>query len=214
MSEINSIPVRKRGRRLSFDRDAALKNAMMTFWKFGYETTSVSDLLAAMNISAPSLYTAFGDKERLFIEAVDEYVASYGDAFHSALYEAATAKEGMERMLRFAVIEHMRPGTPKGCLLVTAAATGSDSSLNVQQYLAKKRSEHRNLIKARIQQGLKDGDVAEDVDAQGLSYFYSTVLQGLSIQARGGAKRKSLEFVAALAMQAWPDKVSLSKKKR
>ena len=71
--EIETIRPRKIGRPLSFDRNVALRQAMLTFWRYGYETTSVSDLTTAMGITAPSLYTAFGDKKQLFLEAVRLY---------------------------------------------------------------------------------------------------------------------------------------------
>ena len=66
-------PRRKTGRPLSFDREAALEQAMLTFWRHGYETTSIVDLTTAMGVTAPSLYAAFGDKQRLFLEAVRRY---------------------------------------------------------------------------------------------------------------------------------------------
>ena len=66
---MHALP-RRTGRPLSFDRDAALRQAMLTFWRHGYETTSVAELTAAMGVSAPSLYTAFGDKKQLFLEAM------------------------------------------------------------------------------------------------------------------------------------------------
>src|ERR1700712_982668 len=62
-----------RGRPLSFDRETALENAMHVFWERGYEAASIADLTAAMGITPPSLYTAFGDKERLFLEAIERY---------------------------------------------------------------------------------------------------------------------------------------------
>ena len=60
------VPRRARGRPLSFDREVVLERAMRLFWQQGYETTSVGDLTSAMGITAPSLYTAFGDKEGLY----------------------------------------------------------------------------------------------------------------------------------------------------
>ena len=68
-----STPRRRTGRPLSFDRDAALRQAMLTFWRYGYETASVANLTAAMGVTPPSLYAAFGDKERLFLEAMRLY---------------------------------------------------------------------------------------------------------------------------------------------
>jgi len=73
MKKTSDAGVRKRGRPLSFDRDAALQRAMEVFWAHGYEASSLQDLTQAMGINPPSLYAAFGDKEKLFMEVVDRY---------------------------------------------------------------------------------------------------------------------------------------------
>ncbi|CAM5651440.1 TetR/AcrR family transcriptional regulator OS=Streptomyces tendae OX=1932 GN=GUR47_14645 PE=4 SV=1 [Streptomyces tendae] len=69
---------RTRGRPRSFDRATALEAALLAFWEHGYEATSVSDLTRVMDIGAPSLYAAFGDKRSLFEEVVQEYGVRYG----------------------------------------------------------------------------------------------------------------------------------------
>ena len=85
-------PRKPRGRPLSFDRDAALETAMHVFWERGYEAASISDLTSAMGITPPSLYTAFGDKEQLFLEAIERYALGYGNISARALREETTAR--------------------------------------------------------------------------------------------------------------------------
>ena len=61
------------GRPREFDRDVALQEAMLVFWRKGFLATSMNDLCDAMGIRSPSLYAAFGSKEALYIEAVGHY---------------------------------------------------------------------------------------------------------------------------------------------
>jgi AcrR family transcriptional regulator len=96
-TETNDVPAcpaaahKPRGRPLSFDRDVALEKAMHVFWERGYEAASISDLTAAMGITPPSLYTAFGDKEKLFFEAIERYALGPGGIGRRALDEEPTA---------------------------------------------------------------------------------------------------------------------------
>ena len=61
------------GRPRTFDRDEALKKAMMMFWEKGYEGTTMSDLINAVGMKAPSVYAAFGNKDQLFNEVIQLY---------------------------------------------------------------------------------------------------------------------------------------------
>src|SRR5688572_33136097 len=88
-----------RGRPRSFDRDKALERAMHVFWKQGYEATSLNDLTRAMRINPPSLYAAFGDKEHLYLEALERYQRSRLESVAKWLDEEPTAKAGVARLL-------------------------------------------------------------------------------------------------------------------
>ena len=61
------------GRPRAFDMDQALDQALHVFWEKGYAGTSITDLTEAMGINPPSLYAAFGNKEKLFKKALDRY---------------------------------------------------------------------------------------------------------------------------------------------
>jgi TetR/AcrR family transcriptional regulator, transcriptional repressor for nem operon len=56
-----------------FDRDVAVERAMSVFWSKGYAATSTDDLLQAMQIGRQSMYDTFGDKRRLYVEALERY---------------------------------------------------------------------------------------------------------------------------------------------
>lgn len=196
---------RKRGRPLSFNREKALEQAMLKFWQYGYEATSVQDLVAAMGITAPSLYTAFGDKERLFMEAVQYYQQKNACRIDEIFANAPTAKIAVELYLHESTLKLVQPSTPHGCMLVTAATNCSPESTHVQDALTQRRLDLKNKIKVRLARGRNDGDVASTQNLEQVASFYSTIIQGMTIQARDGASYEELQAISQMAMAAWPN---------
>ncbi|MBW0150837.1 MAG: TetR/AcrR family transcriptional regulator, partial [Phenylobacterium sp.] len=62
-------------RPVEFHRTIATQNALLLFWRKGYQATSLADLVSAMGISRSSLYAAYGDKRGVFIECLDLFAA-------------------------------------------------------------------------------------------------------------------------------------------
>ena len=193
-----------RGRPLSFDRDAALETAMHVFWERGYEAASISDLTSAMGITPPSLYTAFGDKEQLFLEAIERYALGYGSAGVRALKEEPSARGAIERWLLEAASELTQPCHPKGCMVVMAATNCSAAAERVQDALLLRRTEAIANVGRRIQGGIDNGELPADTDAQDLANVYATIYQGMSMQAKDGATHESLVATVRTAMRSWP----------
>src|ERR1700759_2622678 len=63
-------PARGRGRPRQYDHDDALKLLRDVFWIKGYAATSLDVLVEAAGMNRPSLYSAFGDKEAMYLAAL------------------------------------------------------------------------------------------------------------------------------------------------
>lgn len=203
MKQTETVSGRKTGRPLSFNRDAALEQAMLLFWRHGYEATSLSDLRTAMGVTSPSIYTAFGDKKTLFLEAVHRYLSGPVTS-ERIIAEAATARDAAWGLLQSSVIGFTGIETPPGCLLASSAISCSAAAADVQAELAALRRTVEAMLRDRILRAIQSGELPAETDAEALAGHVMAVIQGLSTLARDGALREKLMRVASSAMAAWP----------
>lgn len=205
---MKTAPPRARGRPRSFDRDKALLAAVRLFRERGYEGATLADLQEAMGgLSPPSLYAAFGSKEDLFKEAVSVYVESTGRAGRCALEEAAlSTRDAIEAVLRANVAAIAKSGEPRGCMLVLGAINCTSEEAGgaaASAHLHRLRQKSYRSIADRIRRGVREGDVPLGTDVEGLTAFVTALINGLSVLARDGASRSTLNAAVDRAMLAW-----------
>ena len=192
-----------RGRPREFDIDKALDAALLLFWRYGFEGTSLSALTRAMGINTPSLYAAFGGKEALFRRALDRYLQRPASYLPRAL-EEPTARGAVKKLFAGAISMVMNPRHPDGCLLVHGALVSGPASDTVRRELGRRRAGAEALVRRRFERAVKEGDLRRGVNPAKLARFVVTVIWGMSVQAAGGATRAQLQSIADQAMQAWP----------
>lgn len=195
--------LKKKGRPLSFDRNEALYKAMLLFWKYGYEATSLSELTATLGVKPSSIYSAFGDKKGLFLDAVGLYLSGPVTS-ESIIEQAASAHDAARELLRVSAFGFTGAETPPGCLLASSAISCSDAATDVKLELAAIRHAVEAHLRAKILQSIQFKQLPDDTDAEALAGMVMAVIQGMSTLARDGAPREKLLRVADTAMRCWP----------
>ena len=184
MEVLEACPAIK-GRPREFDLDEALAAALRVFWQRGYEAASMSELTAAMGITKPSLYAAFGNKEALFKKALDLYEREKLAYMRVAL-DAPTSRGVAERLLGGALAMQTNAGNPRGCLGVISAVACSPEAESIREdVLARRRSSLAALV-SRFEQAKSDGDLPSTIEPEALARYLIAILQGLSVQAGSG----------------------------
>ncbi len=157
-----------------------------------------------MGINPPSLYSAFGNKESLFVQVLNRYAEGPASYVIRAL-DALTAREVAERRLYGAVEAMCDSSRPLGCLAVQAVAKASDPESSIgRKLIVFNEGSHRLFVK-RFQRAKKEGDLPADADPEALARYVSTIAQGISIQAASGTSRKALNEVVKMALRQWPN---------
>ncbi|MBJ6121805.1 TetR/AcrR family transcriptional regulator [Sphingomonas mollis] len=194
-----------KGRPREFDLDDALAAALRVFWRNGYEAASMAELTAAMGITKPSLYAAFGNKEALFHKALDLYEREKLAYMTSAL-DAPTARGVAERLLRGGLAIQTSTCDPKGCLgVISAAACGAEAEAIKAEVVKRRASSEAALIR-RFEEAKAAGEFPDGLEAPALARYLFAIMQGLAIQGGSGATCAELGQLVETSLSVWPTK--------
>lgn len=193
------------GRRREFDVEKALDAVLCVFWSKGYEGASYTDLTEAAGVERPALYSAFGNKEELFRLALKRYYKQYMNFIPKAL-ELPTALEVAKYVLFNSVELNTRYPEHAGCLGVNGVLAGSDTAESVRQTLIEFRAAGEAMLRERFERAKAEGDLPDTAKPDVLAAYIMAVLHGMSVQAKAGFNRSTLEAIAEQALAAWPTK--------
>ena len=205
MSDVKALETPRKTRR-QFDRDAALTTAMELFWRHGYEATSMSMLLKALDLTAPSLYMAFGNKEQLFQAAVENYRQQYAAKVFAPLKTAGTAREAIEQTLYNAADLVASGKNPNGCLVTFGAINSPDHAAMPAALLKSLRKNVFESFRERLQNGILAGELPKSTDTARLARFFQGTMGAIQLLSLDGATPAELRALARDALKAWPGK--------
>lgn len=192
-----------RGRPREFCPEKALGAALQVFWKNGYEGASLVELTEAMGITKPSLYACFGNKEALFKKALDLYERDKL-AYVSSALEAPTAREVVERLLYGALRTHCGESDPQGCLGVISMVACTTEAESIREHVIARRASSEAALVARLKRARDQGDLPRNAEPKALAQCVTTVMQGLSVRAQGGATQAEQKAVVDAFLGMWP----------
>jgi AcrR family transcriptional regulator len=182
-----------------FDREAAVEQAMSVFWLKGYAATSTEDLLRAMKIGRQSMYDTFGDKRRLYVEALERY-QSGSVAGHIARLRSSTSPLAGVEALIVGVISSDRATREKGCMGVAAICEFGNADTELAAFRVKSdRMLHKALVE-RLQDAQAAGEIGAALDIERAARFVATTMFGLQVAARAGESLRALRDMAAFAI--------------
>lgn len=144
----------------SFDEDTVIDAAMIAFWRTGFDDTPINALEVATGLKRISLYNAFGDKEGLFLAALDRYHLGATE-----VYEGMVAQGGLEAIQKL-FTSMSAPADPlapahSGCLMVNTVLDVRRASDVVKERI----DSYRAMLRASFLSALRNSREAGEMSA-------------------------------------------------
>jgi TetR/AcrR family transcriptional repressor of nem operon len=188
-------------RQKEFERDDALRRAIPVFWDKGFAGASAEDLTTAMGIGRQSLYDTFGDKRRLYLEALGRYNSDSVATLLGRLRAVPSPLAAIEAILMSAAA-----GTPeamaRGCMGVNAVCEFGVSDPDVAALEKTSSAVLQAGLEAVINEAKAKGEADPAADTRAAARFIGAAYAGMKVAAKAGAPPDILRDIAAFAMRS------------
>jgi TetR/AcrR family transcriptional repressor of nem operon len=185
----------------SFDEDEAVGKAMKVFWKKGFESASMADLITGTGITRGSLYNAFGGKKELFVKALLKYDKDNRRALLAELEAMDDPLRAIAALFDTLVAETISDAEKKGCFLVNTASDLTTHDEEVNSIVRNGLREIQAFFRRSIEVAQARKQIADTVDPEATAKGLMAMVVGIRVLGRGMFDASSLETIAAQAQR-------------
>jgi len=193
------------GRKREFETKEALQNAMFTFWEKGFTGASLTDLTTSMGINKPSLYSAFGNKEKLFISATDYYTQTYAMPNIAKLHsDDRSVKQRLSDFLLAVIQTQCDPELPSGCFVSLCASEAASDCMpkNAVEAIRRVQNTAENYLKEFFEQEKQQGHLASTFNVSLATLFTTTIIHGTASMARSDKSLDEIKLIVEPAVES------------
>ncbi|MFT5590210.1 MAG: TetR/AcrR family transcriptional repressor of nem operon [Bradyrhizobium sp.] len=185
----------------SFDEDEVVGKAMKVFWKKGFESASMADLITGTGITRGSLYNAFGGKKELFVKTLLKYDKDNRRALLAELEAMDDPLRAIAALFDALVAETISDAEKKGCFLVNTASELTTHDEEVNSIVRNGLREIQAFFRRSIEVAQARKQIADTVDPEVTAKGLMAMVVGIRVLGRGMFDASSLETIATQAQR-------------
>ncbi|MFP3646046.1 TetR/AcrR family transcriptional regulator [Paraburkholderia sp. SIMBA_054] len=187
-----------------FDEDLVLEKVMLLLWSRGYDSTSRADIQDATGMTWSRLNRLFGGKEEMFRTVLDRYIQK-NLAFHADALAQPTPRLIVRAIMLGLVDLNADSNAPSGCLMALSALACVGSTGPLKANLLEIRNGLERSLRQRLESVTDAGPLPEGMTAHDAAAFLWTMIQGIAVEAKGGATPRRLRDIIDAVLATWPD---------
>ncbi len=192
---------KSRGRPRTFEVQQTLQKAANVFWRQGYAGSSLDDLGAAMGLTRPSIYNAFGNKESLYRQALAAFCGQLDAGLALCLNAEGSVEERFVRFFEQALDVYCATEEQLGCLMICTAPAECIQDPAVREDLKGLIDRVDRVIETHLKQVANQGQLSYPIDAKQHAKLFQSVLHTLALRSRAGESKRVLRRFVRYAVK-------------
>jgi len=189
------------GRPREFDFNDTLELAMQAFWAKGYEATSLDDLCTATGLGRSSLYATFGDKQSLYLSALEHYESAAVVRIAAAISSRKSPLDGISSFINRIIEDIVAGPGRRGCFIGNCAAELARQDHTVASHVRQSMDRIQNTFRNGLAQARDEGQLPKNADVDALAAFLMSAIQGLRLVGKANPDRAVLEDIAKVMLR-------------
>ena len=189
------------GRPREFDLDDTLERAMQVFWAKGYEATSLDDLCTATGLGRSSLYAAFGDKQSLYLNALERYETAAVARINTALANGKSPLDGIAGFIDRIIDDILAGPGRRGCFIGNCTAELARQDRTVAAHVRQSMARVQSAFRGALVQARDTGQLSRHADVDALAAFLMSGIQGLRLVGKANPERVTLQNIAKVMLR-------------
>jgi TetR/AcrR family transcriptional repressor of nem operon len=185
-----------------FDVDDVLDRALEVFWAKGFEATSLTDLLEAMELSKSSFYQTFESKADLYRRCLDRYRHRVADQMMEQLERSASGRAFIDEVFRRLARNLEGPAGRRACFVMNDAGEVGQRDEAVARRVRLGAAQFERVFRAAVERAQQEGGLPPEKDAQALARYLVSSRSGLLAMRKAGAPKHELDDVIDVTLAA------------
>lgn len=159
-----------------FNYQEALNKAIHTFWEKGYHASSMRDLVENMEINRASIYSSFGEKEKLYQLALKSYSDKLIEETAAFLYQYVFVREGLTNLFKTWANSAIN-NNPANCFLLMANADRMNFDAETQSIMDMSLYHFQEVIFRYLDYGVQQGQISPYKDCWTIATYLIGIRQ-------------------------------------
>jgi TetR/AcrR family transcriptional repressor of nem operon len=187
-------------RERSFSEPDVLERLTDAFSTHGFAGTSLALLQEATGLGKQSLYNAFGDKQSMYLQAIDCAVQR-GAKGAAAMQAAADGRAGLALYFDLIIQTCASADTAqRNCIITSGLLEGLDEAPLLWALMSRWQATHE-LLRSTVERGQRDGSIANPTPSAELAELLIALISGLRVAARVKRSEAQMRRLAALTLE-------------
>lgn len=174
-----------------FDFNLVLERAMRVFWSQGYESTSLDDLLTAMQIGRGSFYHVFKSKRHLFFKTLELYKRKVILPRLQLLNHPTSAIKGIGVFMD-AWIRPSQDNNGYGCFITNSTLELSFTDKEVERSVSQTLILVEDALTKTILKAKRNGEISKKVSARAAARHIVCLCNGINVLTKISDRRKKM----------------------